>query len=104
GLAPGRFVVEIAPWVRKKSQTEFSPDDVAAVDQDYEHAYFPGGPDLNSAQPIQVAAGATVDIGTYRARKTSFYRAVVTVSDANCVSGAEVNVQVYPSSPGGPEG
>ena len=96
-LSPSQYLAQIGPQLPEKEMflREFSAADAAAIDQDYEKVYFPGGPDLDAALPVPLASGASVDVGTLRARKISHYRVRVSVSSANCALGTNVRLLLF---------
>ena len=99
-LRAGEYVVVTQPQRNGKERllTKFSDTDLKAVDQDYERAYWPGGHDLETAIPVVVGSGASVDIGTVRARAVPHYRLRVRVPAATC--SPQDTMAVYEQYPG----
>ncbi len=101
--ADGRFQVQMpsgAYLVLSQPQTvgqdqilaPFTAEDAAATDLDYRYAYFPGGPEVEHALPIQVPAGGAANFGTIRVRKQKLYRVQVNLDPASCPDGAQLKV------------
>jgi hypothetical protein len=94
-LRPGQYVVTIPPRVipgKDQFQSDPSEKDLKAVDEDYRRSYWPGGGDLDSAQPVSLVSGGFADAGTIRLRRTPFYRIHVSVSNVNCTPGEKVQI------------
>ena len=88
-LAPGDYAVEILPrkLTGERVLSSFSEEDLKAVDQDFEHSYWPGGASAEAASPVTVVSGAAVDIGVLRVRTTEYYRVHVRFPGWNCEDG-----------------
>jgi hypothetical protein len=86
GLPPGDYSVEIPPQSapEKRVLTQFTEKDLETVDLDYERTYWPGGQGPEVTVPVTVRSGATVQVGTLRARKTAHYRVDVHIPKSNC--------------------
>jgi len=95
-VIPGNYVVETLPAALGTTQisAEFSDQEETQVDRDIEQAFWPGGGDLDSASPLQVASGGSVSVGTLKIRTASYYRARVRFVPANCPAGAKAFVRL----------
>jgi hypothetical protein len=93
GLAPGDYVVEIAPQKPQKERllTKFSEDELKTVDQEFEHTYWPGGHGKEAANPVLVASGANVNVGVLPVKKTAYYRVHAHMPAASCRPGDTVS-------------
>jgi hypothetical protein len=87
-VAPGDFLVQVLP---RASATQadrllmkFSDDDLKVVETDYEGTFWPGGRDAESAYPVAISSGDTVDLGVLKIRKVRLYRVRFLVSAAAC--------------------
>jgi len=87
-LWPGAYPLQLAPRVRGRERVleEFSRTETERVDFDYEPAYWPGGLDLASAQPVSIASGASVDVGVLRPKRVCLYRVRLSVPEGACAS------------------
>ena len=96
-VAPGEYVIEVRPQKPQKERllTTFTEADIAAVDLDYEHMFWPGGHGEESALPVFLTSGGNVDVGVLPVRKTSYYRVLVHMPDANCAPGERVELLEY---------
>ena len=85
-LAPGNYVAEVPPQAdpKKRLLTEFTAKDLEAVDSDVEHTFWPGGHGENSAIPIPLASGATIDAGLLRVGKVDYYRVHLRIPASAC--------------------
>lgn len=99
-VMPGSYVVETVPAALGTAQIteKFSDEEVSQIDRDIEQAFWPGGGDLDSASPIQVAPGGSVSVGTLKVRSASYYRARVRFVPANCPAGAKASVRLRHAS------
>ena len=99
-VIPGNYVVETSPAALGTTQitAEFSDQEVSQIDRDIEQAFWPGGGDLDSASPLQVASGGSVSVGTLKVRTASYYRARVHFVPANCPAGAKASVRLRHAS------
>jgi len=80
-LRPGDYVVGVShkgPEILSQS----SEGDLKIVDQDWEGSSWP-------AVPLPVRLGASLSVGTITARKTSYYRAHLSVQVADCAEGEQ---------------
>ena len=76
-LPSGDYVV-IVPAQRSGKEriiSKFSESDLKTVDEDYPLTYWPGGQGLETATPLMVNSGASVDFGKVQTRKVPYYRA-----------------------------
>jgi len=87
-LDPGRYVVVTHP--RMRGLTRFSDDELKT--QDYERSYWPGGNGLDSATPVTLISGGSIDVGTLKLHKAPLYRVQVAISDANCPADERVQI------------
>jgi hypothetical protein len=96
-LTPGDYVVKIGPQKDQKSRilTTFTEKDIAAIDTDYATTFWPGGAGEQSALPVSLASGATVNIGRISARKIPYYRVLVHLKNLSCAPGDKVGVFEY---------
>lgn len=86
---PGSWLVRVFPRVSVgRVRTEFKPEDIDKIDEDYEDSYWPGGFDKNAAVPLVVASGTSGDFGTLHVRKTKYYRVHVSFPAERCQAGA----------------
>jgi hypothetical protein len=85
-------VVTVRPRVTGAARliSSVTKDHVDAVDQDYQGAYWPGGPELNAATPVTLIPGSTLDLGTWKLRKVPSYRLHVTISSPDCKADDQV--------------
>ena len=104
GLASGNYVAEVLPQagVQERVLSEFTEEDAAKVDPDYEPAYWPGGHGADAALPVAVAGGATVDMGKLPARQIPYYRVHVRIPVAQCDVGD--TMAVYETTKGSSAG
>jgi len=84
GLVPGQYLIRISPKDGGTLFKRFSEEEARRVDTDYEESFWPGGGDVESAAPILLTPGASVNAGTLKPRKGPYYRAVVQFAPANC--------------------
>jgi hypothetical protein len=91
-LAAGQYLVQTVPQVTGASHilTKFNEEDIRATDLDYRVAFFPGGPDIESALPVLLTSGGNVNMGTIRVKKQPLNRVLVKLDSASCPQGAEV--------------
>ncbi len=101
-VMPANYVVETLSAALGTAQItdKFSDEEVSQVDRDIEQAFWPGGGDLDSASPIQVASGGSVSVGTLKTRTVPYYRALVRFAFANCPDGAKAVVRLRHTSNG----
>jgi hypothetical protein len=95
-IEPGDYTAEIGfrSDHKERVRTEFSKSELQAVDMDFEHSYWPGGPALEMAVPVSVPSGATVDVGQVRVRKVPYYHVHIrTVPASKYESGDKMLVQ-----------
>ncbi len=99
-LTPGEYVAIIRPQRQSKERViaNFSEKDLETVDQDFALSYWPGGHGQDTAAPVLMGSGATVDIGEAHVKKTPYYRVHVHVPASNCVPGD--TMQVYDQAGG----
>ena len=64
-----------------------------AVDRNYELLFWPGD---GKSGGLNVAAGASIDAGVLRLRKTDYYRANVSFPNTACQPGVKYDAVVYP--------
>ncbi|MBZ5582138.1 MAG: carboxypeptidase-like regulatory domain-containing protein [Acidobacteriia bacterium] len=95
-LPPGDYMAEVNPW-RRELLTKFTEDDVDKTDQGLEHTFWPGGHGEDSAIPVALHSGATVDIGILPVKKTTYYRLHVHMPPSVC--GAGDTMMVYEHVP-----
>ncbi len=95
-VMPASYIVQTLPAALGTAQitAEFSDQEVSQIDRDIEQAFWPGGGDLDSASPLQVASGGSVSVGTLKVRTASYYRARVRFVSANCPAGAKASVRL----------
>jgi hypothetical protein len=72
--------------------SKFSDKDIKAVEQDFEHTYWPGGHGAEEALPVTLFPSAIVNIGVLPVKKTSYYRVHVLFPAANCEPGDTISV------------
>jgi hypothetical protein len=99
-LTPGEYVVKILAqrMGRERIIAKFSDRDLKAVDDDYEASYWPGGGhSLESAAPLAVGSGGSVEFGTVRAHKVPHYRLHVRIPPGPC--GPDDKILVYEQVP-----
>ncbi|HWQ52223.1 MAG TPA: carboxypeptidase-like regulatory domain-containing protein [Bryobacteraceae bacterium] len=96
-LPAGEYVIEVIPAkaLTDRVLSKFSNDDLSAVDEDFEHTYWPGGHGADAALPVTLIPGAAVDIGVLPARKISYYRVYVRFPAANCGPGDTIRIGQY---------
>jgi protocatechuate 3,4-dioxygenase beta subunit len=102
GLRPGEYVVEIQPriWTEARLLKEFTDADPQVVDQDMEHSFWPGGTDSKeSALPVALPSGGTVDVGNLSLRKVPYFRVRLKLDGANCTPSQ--TVYIYENVDGG---
>jgi len=80
-LRPGDYSVSV---VRRGPEilSHFSEKDLKVVDQDLQASNSPG-------VPVPVRSGASLSVGTITARKTSYYRAHLSVQVPDCAEGEQ---------------
>lgn len=116
GLQPGGYVLrlgsrmytqgaaqafpEAAKYGVARLLTEFSDDDLKAVTWDYEQTWWPGGGDLQTASPIPLPSGATINVGKVPAKKRRVYSVRVSVVASTCTANTAIQVDVTGSSLG----
>lgn len=91
---PGDYAVEVRPRVAQADRVRmtFKDSDLEAIDQDYAHTYWPGGRDQQAAIPINIASGASFDVGLIAVRKVPYYRVHVKVPPEGCIAGDTLDV------------
>jgi len=84
--------IAVPPLWGQKSWILTDPfeDDRKAVDQDYELRYWPG-----EGNPLNIAAGSTIDTGVLRLRKANYYRANVSFPEAGCDADAKYQAALF---------
>ena len=89
GLEPGEYAAEVRPQTtpEKRVLTRFTENDTKAAERDYEHTYWPGGHGVDTAFPVSVASGASMDVGVLRVRKVPYYRVHVRIPASSCEDG-----------------
>lgn len=107
-VMPGKFVVETlprsapaTPFMTENSgsdriMTVFTETDQNAVDEDYERTFWPGGRDIDSASPIPITGGQTINAGTIKVRKVVNHRVRVIFPAANCTPADRVAMRFGP--------
>ena len=90
----GDYLIEIRPQVGGPNHivTRFSADDIKATDLGYRRSFFPNGPEVEFALPLNVPSGGEADFGTIRVRKQPLSRVYVDVNAASCPPGEQLNV------------
>ncbi len=88
-LTPGEYLVNILAQKtgRERIISGASADDWRAVDEDYEASYWPGGHDLETAVPLVVGSGLSVDAGKVHVHKVPYYRLHVRIPPGSCGPG-----------------
>jgi hypothetical protein len=96
-LYPGDALLSIRPAASgsDRFRTEFSNEDSKTVDQEPGAGYWPGGPELDSATPVKLIPGASIDMGIWKLRKIPLYRVHVSISSANCDPDDTILVRPY---------
>jgi hypothetical protein len=96
GLGAGEYAIEIRPRRQTKERllTQFSEKDLETIDRDYEHTYWPGGGAADTAMPVPVHSGGSLDIGQITLREVSYFRVHARVSAAGCAPGDKVSVNL----------
>lgn len=107
-VMPGNFVVETlprsapaTPFVTANSgadriMTAFTEADQNAVDKDYERTFWPGGRDIDSASPIPITGGQTINAGTIKVRKVVNHRVRVIFPATGCTAADKVAMRFAP--------
>jgi hypothetical protein len=105
---PGNFVVETlprsapaTPFMTENSgsdriMTAFTDTDQNAVDEDYERTFWPGGRDFDSASPIPITGGQSINAGTIKVRKVVNHRVHVIFPAVNCTPADRVAMRFGP--------
>ena len=95
--APGDYVIEVRPQKPQKERllTKFTEDDVAAVDGDFEHTFWPGGHGEEAALPVLLPSGGQINVGVLPVKKVEYYRVLAHLPIANCGPGDRVDVLEY---------
>jgi len=80
-LRPGDYSVSV---IRRGPEIlpKFSEEDLKIVDQDLQVSNWPG-------VPVPIHSGASLSVGTITARKTSYYRAHLSVQVTDCAEGEQ---------------
>jgi 5-hydroxyisourate hydrolase-like protein (transthyretin family) len=80
-LRPGEYLVRISSWPDGMATAvpQFSEADAKVVDQRLATSYWPGVSDEQSAYPVLVSPGSTINVGTITAVKVPAYRVRVSV-------------------------
>ncbi len=96
-VTPNRYVLQVLPAIpfQNRVSGEFTEDDAAAVDLDYSGSDWVRGMDPSGLFPIEVFSGGSVSAGTVRAEKMTYYRARVTVDNADCNVSEDLSVAHY---------
>ena len=96
-LAPGDYVIEVMPGkaLADRVRSKFSDAELKAVEQDFEHSYWPGGRGPEDAIPVTLSPGATVNIGALPVKKTAYYRVRVHFPALNCGPGDTIGVSQF---------
>lgn len=90
----GNYVAEVRSRGAEKGDwviTRFTDDDIRIIDFDYRSHFFPGGPAIETALPIPLAADELASLGTIRVRKEPLYRVFVNLDKASCPESATLS-------------
>lgn len=99
GVLAGDYLLAVLPRLVYSGRVlkEFSKEDLASPDTDYEERYWPGGTDFDSAVPFNAGSNVTVNIGQIVVRKSARYRAHVTFPAGSCDAGETASVNLIRS-------
>ncbi len=99
-VTAGEYVIRVVPQRTAKERIieKFAEKDLKLVDEDYQASYWPGGYGPDSAIPVLLSSGATVDVGRIRAKRVPYYRLHVRIPAGACGPGD--TMMVYESTPG----
>jgi hypothetical protein len=99
-LQPGQYAVGTLPKAGGPAlMTPFSEKDVDIVDTDFEIAYWPGVPDIDSATPWTASPGASMNLPDLRLRKVPTYRAHISVKAAACAEAEQWSLLILKVQP-----
>jgi protocatechuate 3,4-dioxygenase beta subunit len=106
GLLPGDYAVEVFPKKEAKERVlwEFSEADLKAVDQDYEHTYWPGGHGVETAFPVAFWSGGAIDVGSLAISRIPHYRVRVRFASTACAASEKIRVFEWLNNPEVPDG
>jgi hypothetical protein len=88
-LTAGEFVVITVPQSERKTlvRTKFAEGDLKSIKEDYEQSYWPGGHGLDTALPVVITSGVSVNIGKVQARKIQYFSVHVHIPAGSCGAG-----------------
>lgn len=92
-VLPANYAIEI--HAVEQIIAKFSEQDASKVDEGLETTFWPGGREFNANATFTVGSGQSLNAGTIKARKASYYRLRVNVTPG-CPSGQNMNLQLIP--------
>ena len=94
GAAPGEYLVSLAVLQPREGRlrTQFTDDDLKAVDLGYAQTYWPGGGSADTGSPVTLYSGGSVTVGQLLVRKSPHYR--IHASLSGCAPGAMIQLNL----------